>query len=69
MSFYNIFFATPYLGIDFQYLFHQFASHFFSIELNFHSIVELNLVKFKLHLNCNWNTIELKFHSMYLKSI
>jgi hypothetical protein len=40
-----LFFAMPYSGINFQYIFHQFASHFFSIEL------ELNLVEFKLNFN------------------
>jgi hypothetical protein len=46
-------FATPYSRINFQYIFHQFASHFSSIELEltFHSIVELNLVEFQLELN------------------
>jgi hypothetical protein len=45
--------------INFQYFLYQVVFHFYSIELNFNPIVELNLLK----LN------QSKFHSIYLNSI
>jgi hypothetical protein len=56
----------PSSQAKFQYLFHQFASHFF--QLNSNLIIELNLVEVKL----NWiefDSIEFRFSSMYLISI
>jgi hypothetical protein len=52
---------TPYPQEDFEYIFHQFASHLFlmnlnSIQLNLNPIVELKFV-------------ELKFNPIYLGSL
>lgn len=37
--------------IDFQYFLHQFVFYFFSIRLNFNSIVELSWISIQLSLN------------------
>jgi hypothetical protein len=38
--------STPYSQAYFQYIVHEFASHFFSIKLDINPFVELNLVEF-----------------------
>ncbi len=54
-------FRTLYSQLNFEHLFYQFASHLSSIE--FCPTIELNLVELES------NSIQLKFHSMYLISI
>jgi len=56
MFFLSFFFSTLSSHIDFQYFLYQVVFHFYSIELNFNPIVDLNSLK----LN------QSKFHSIYL---
>jgi hypothetical protein len=57
--FYLFIIPTPYLQVDFQYIFHQFGSHFFSIESLSNYWIKYNWIG--IELNSNLNSTHFKF--------